>query len=49
LPACNEGTNTPCFQFHDGQDQYGNVDEGDILTVEVDWQQGSFTDPKYIK
>ena len=48
LPACGEGSVAPCFRFHDGQDQYGNFVDGDILTVEVDWQQG-ISDPKYIK
>ena len=50
LPACNPDNQvTPCFILHDGQDQYGNDTEADVLTVEVDWQQGSMGDPKYIK
>ena len=48
LPSCGEGTSAPCFRFFDGQDQYGNYPEADVLTVEVDWQQG-ISDPKYIK
>lgn len=48
LPSCYaNGFAPPCFVFHQGQDQYGNESET-ANTVEVDWEQGTFTDPKFI-
>lgn len=48
LPACDTvGFAPPCFVFDEDVDQYGNEHAG-VHTVEVDWEHGTSTDPKFI-